>query len=74
MISDIVSDGEIPQDIREDSDAWAGCIAGALDEKVYLEKIGAAGFRDLKLRSKKPFERAEEFTNSISVEAHKPNG
>jgi len=74
MISDIVSDGEIPQDIREDPDAWAGCIGGALDEKVYLEKIRAAGFRDIKLRTKKPFERAEEFTNSILVEAHKPNG
>jgi arsenite methyltransferase len=44
MISDVVVDGELPQSIRERLDAWAGCIAGALDESVYLDKIRAAGF------------------------------
>ncbi len=44
MISDVVVDGELPRSIREQLDAWAGCIAGALDESVYLDKIRAAGF------------------------------
>lgn len=69
MVSDIVSDGELPQEIREDPDAWAGCIAGALDEKVYLEKIRGAGFRDIRVRSKTQFMGP---VNSIEVEAHRP--
>lgn len=69
MVSDIVSEGELPRDIREDPDAWAGCIAGALDEKVYLEKIRGAGFRDIQVLSKRRF---MDIVNSIEVEAHKP--
>lgn len=69
IISDIVSDGELPQEIREDPDAWAECIAGALDEEVYLEKIRAAGFRDVRVRSKRRF---MDLVYSVEVEAHKP--
>ena len=69
IISDIVSEGELPQEIREDPDAWAGCIGGALDEKIYLEKIGKAGFRDIRVQSKRGF---MDIVNSIEVEAHKP--
>jgi len=43
-VSDMVVDGDLPRSIREQMDAWAACIAGALDESVYLEKIRAAGF------------------------------
>ncbi len=43
-VSDIVTHGELPPQIREDLEQWAGCVAGALDEKVYLDKIRAAGF------------------------------
>ena len=69
VISDIVSDGELPQEIREDPDAWAECIAGALDEEVYLEKIRAAGFRDVRVLSKRRF---MDLVYSVEVEAHKP--
>jgi len=54
IISDIVTEGELPKEIREDRDAWAGCIAGALDEKLYLEKIFNVGFRDVQMSSKIP--------------------
>ncbi len=43
-VSDMVVDGDLPGAIREQLDAWAACIAGALDESVYLDKIRAAGF------------------------------
>jgi SAM-dependent methyltransferase len=50
-ISDIVVDGDLPQSIRSRLDAWAGCIAGALDEPVYLDKIRAAGFDEVEVAS-----------------------
>jgi SAM-dependent methyltransferase len=43
-ISDMVLLGELPQEVKASLEEWAGCIAGALQEKVYLDKIKAAGF------------------------------
>jgi ubiquinone/menaquinone biosynthesis C-methylase UbiE len=46
-VSDIVTRGEIPADVRRDALLWAGCIAGALDENLYREKLAAAGFDEI---------------------------
>ncbi|MFQ6101308.1 MAG: arsenite methyltransferase [Anaerolineae bacterium] len=51
-ISDIVVNGELPQSIRDRLDAWASCIAGALDESDYLSKIRAAGFEGVEVLSR----------------------
>ncbi|MEE8389734.1 MAG: arsenite methyltransferase [Anaerolineae bacterium] len=52
MVSDMVVNGELPQSVRSRLDAWAGCIAGALDESVYLDKIRAAGFERVEVVSR----------------------
>jgi arsenite methyltransferase len=49
LISDIVTDGEVPEDVRASFDAWAGCIAGALERADYLETIRKAGFSDVSI-------------------------
>jgi arsenite methyltransferase len=59
-VSDIVVDGDLPQFIRNRLAAWAGCIAGALDEQVYLGKIRAAGFEQVEVLSRDPSEVDEE--------------
>jgi arsenite methyltransferase len=51
-VSDIVVDGQLPQVIRENLNAWAGCIAGALDESDYLGKVRAAGFEQVEVLSR----------------------
>ncbi len=51
-VSDIVVDGQLPQAIRSRLDAWAGCVAGALDESDYLSKIRAAGFDGVEVLSR----------------------
>ncbi|MGQ9667062.1 MAG: arsenite methyltransferase [Anaerolineae bacterium] len=43
-ISDIVSFGEAPAEIRQDPDWWASCYGGALYEKEYLRIVEKAGF------------------------------
>jgi len=45
-ISDIVTVGELPETIRQNLDAWAGCVAGALSQEEYVQKLTAAGFQD----------------------------
>jgi len=52
-ISDIVTNGELPVSIRQDLQAWASCVSGALEKNVYLEMLVDAGFRDVAIvRSK----------------------
>ena len=48
-VSDIVYQGHIPQVIRADLEAWAGCIAGALEEEVYRQLLAEAGFTDIEV-------------------------
>lgn len=78
IVSDIVSEHQLPDGIREDPNAWAGCIAGALEQQEYLAKIREAGFRDLQLVPNGEF-YAEDVKSSevvkllsISVKAYKP--
>jgi arsenite methyltransferase len=43
-VSDIVFQGHIPPVIHADLEAWAGCIAGALEEQTYRQLLAEAGF------------------------------
>jgi SAM-dependent methyltransferase len=48
-VSDIVTRGEIPAEVREHVLLWVGCMAGALDEAEYRGKLSAAGFADVSI-------------------------
>ena len=54
-ISDIVTDRALSDEMRNDLDAWAGCIAGALEQRQYLRIIKEAGFADLQVLSSREF-------------------
>jgi arsenite methyltransferase len=43
-VSDVVVRGDVPADIRRSIELWAGCVAGALEEREYRAKLAAAGF------------------------------
>jgi 2-polyprenyl-3-methyl-5-hydroxy-6-metoxy-1,4-benzoquinol methylase len=46
-VSDVVTRGEIPAEIRQSVLLWVGCVAGALDESEYRGKLADAGFRNV---------------------------
>lgn len=48
-VSDIVVRGAVPKEIRHSVELWAGCVAGALEETVYLKKLHAAGFEQVSI-------------------------
>jgi arsenite methyltransferase len=48
-VSDVVTRGEMPPEIRERVLLWVGCIAGALEENEYRAKLIAAGFEGVDL-------------------------
>jgi len=43
-VSDVVTRGDVPAQLRNDMLLWVGCIAGALEESDYRAKLAAAGF------------------------------
>ncbi|MBI5166794.1 MAG: arsenite methyltransferase [candidate division NC10 bacterium] len=71
VVSDIVSKGKLPEEARKDMDAWARCIAGALEDREYLEKIRKAGFQSLQVVSKGSH-REPGKVYSINIKAIKP--
>src|SRR5208282_6354987 len=58
-VSDVVIRGEVPPEIRKSMELWVGCMAGALQETEYREKLAAAGFASIDVEPTRVY-RAEE--------------
>ena len=74
VISDIVSDEDVPDLMQQDPTLWSGCISGALREDLFLKAFEDAGFYGVRLlkRDEQPWQTVEgiEF-RSVTVEAFK---
>ncbi|MGE4054362.1 MAG: methyltransferase domain-containing protein [Vicinamibacterales bacterium] len=74
IISDIVSDEDVPAELRNDPELWTGCLSGALREDRLLDGFAAAGFYGITIaaRVEQPWRTVEgiEF-RSITVVAYK---
>jgi hypothetical protein len=46
-VSDIVTDGPLPDAIKQSLSMWAGCVAGAVDTKDYIAMMESAGFTEI---------------------------
>jgi SAM-dependent methyltransferase len=46
-VSDVVVRGDVPAAIRKSMELWVGCVAGALTDREYVEKLRQAGFQDI---------------------------
>ena len=58
-VSDVVTRGEIPPEIRRNVLLWVGCVAGALEENEYKGKLAAAGFENIEIEPTRIY-RAED--------------
>jgi ubiquinone/menaquinone biosynthesis C-methylase UbiE len=71
-ISDMVTGGPLPMDLRSDAQMWAGCINGALPQQEYLDLVKQAGFTDIVAKqSLSGGTLAGVPVYSLSVSAHK---
>jgi ubiquinone/menaquinone biosynthesis C-methylase UbiE len=70
-VSDIVSEGALPNEIKSDSNAWACCIGGALEHQEYLREIKESGFENVQVLSSKEFsiegEESQALTKLLSI-------
>ena len=57
-VSDVVTRGTVPEEVRKNMLLWVGCIAGALDDYQYVAKLAKAGFDAIEM----------EFTRVYDVE------
>jgi arsenite methyltransferase len=51
-VSDIVTNGPLPESVQKDMQAWGACVAGALDMKDYTHGLKEAGFIDIQVQPK----------------------
>ena len=58
-VSDVVTRGEMLPEIRQSVMAWVGCIAGALEENDYRNKLAEAGFEGIEIEPTRVY-RAED--------------
>lgn len=77
-ISDIVLEGQLPKEIREAAEMYAGCVAGAIQKQVYLELIEANGFTSITVQKDKaiiiPDDILSNYLSAEQIEAFIQSG
>jgi len=70
-VSDIVTNGELPDEIRKSAELYVGCVSGAVDNEEYLKTIEQSGFRDVEVHTRKdinlPDDLLKEFLNDDQI-------
>jgi len=76
-VSGVVSEGALPDETKSDSNAWACCIGGALEQQEYPKEVKKAGSKSVQVLSSEEFylegEGSQALTKllSIAVKAYK---
>jgi len=77
-ISDIVLEGELPKEIKEAAEMYAGCVAGAIQKAVYLELIELNGFTNITIQKDKaiivPDDILKQYLSDEQLAAFKGTG
>src|ERR1700691_4523427 len=71
-ISDVVVRGEVPHEIRRNMELWVGCVAGALTDVDYREKLQKAGFEEIEIEPTRVYkiEDAREFLGAAGLDVN----
>ena len=69
-VSDVVIRGEVPPEIRRSVELWVGCVAGALEESQYRNKLAAAGFQAIEIEPTRIYrlEDARQFLSDKGID------
>jgi arsenite methyltransferase len=77
-ISDIVLEGDLPKEIREAAEMYAGCVSGAIQKQVYLELIQSNGFENITVQKDKaiviPDDILSQYLSPEQLAAFKQSG
>jgi arsenite methyltransferase len=69
-VSDVVTRGEVPAEVRQNMLLWVGCVAGALQEEDYTAKLAKAGFGSIGIEPTRIYsiEDARDFLSGQGVD------
>jgi SAM-dependent methyltransferase len=72
-VSDVVVRGEVPADIRRRVELWAGCVAGALEDREYVAKLTRAGFENVEVEPTRVYKAtdAKDLLASLGAEGER---
>ena len=75
-VSDVVVRGDVPPEVRRNMELWVGCIAGALQDSEYEQKLRAAGFTDVSVEPWRVYniDEARSFLTSAGLDVNGPAG
>ena len=77
-ISDIVLEGELPRQIKEAAEMYAGCVSGAIQKSVYMELIELNGFKNISVQKDKaivvPDDILRQYLNEEQLKAFRTSG
>jgi arsenite methyltransferase len=72
-VSDVVVRGEVPAAIRRNVELWIGCVAGALEEDEYRDKLSKAGFDSIDIEPTRVY-RVEDAREFLAAQGIDPEG
>ena len=58
-VSDVIADGPVPAELRQNMEAWVGCLAGALEMSEYQRLLAEAGFEEISIEITRRYTAAE---------------
>jgi len=69
-VSDVVVRGPVPDEVRKSMELWVGCVAGAMEESEYVDKLRRAGFKDIGLETTRTYDvrDASEFLAAAGID------
>ena len=70
-VSDVVVNGELPDDVKRSMELWVGCVAGALGDKEFVSILEEVGFTDASVEMTRTysFEDAKAFLANTGLDA-----
>jgi len=76
-ISDIVLEGNLPQDLKQAAEMYAGCVSGAIKKSEYLDIINQTGFTNIKIQKQKeiiiPDDILANYLNAEQIKSFREN-
>lgn len=59
-VSDVVLEGDFPEELRHAAELYIGCVSGAMHKSAYLDSLKEIGFQDIRITKEKVLEVPED--------------
>lgn len=72
IVSDVLAESKLPDEVTGNPEAWAGCYGGAIPKEDYFNSIRDAGFTEIEiLEESKPYEKGGVIVISLTIRSFK---